>query len=151
MAPVRCLDDGRTQGLELLKGDGFVDAEEAGPVRGVPDDEIRDVGCGQAPGDARIPKAQGSLPKDAPGPFENPMRLIGANAQLSSQNSASEISKTHAPPSSVFSLGMLRASTAVSIRSCGHASSASVMFLSLQAAASLAANCSRNFSAMNLL
>jgi hypothetical protein len=124
MAPARCQDNGRTQGLELLKGDGFVDAEEAGPVRGVPDDEIRDVGCGQAPADARIPKAQGSLPKDAPGPFENPMRLIGANAQLSSQNSASEISKTHAPPSSVFSLGMLRASTAVSIRSCGNASSA---------------------------
>ena len=96
-------------------------------------------------------RRQGSPPKDAPGPFENPMRLIGANAQLSSQNSASEISETHAPPSSVFSLGMLRASTAVSIRSCGHASSASVMFLSLQAAASLAANCSRNFSAMNLL
>jgi hypothetical protein len=38
-------------------GDGFIDAEEAGPVRGVPDDEIRDVGCGEAPGDARIPKA----------------------------------------------------------------------------------------------
>ena len=67
--------DGHAQGLELLKGDGFVDAGEAGPVRSVPDDEIRDVGCGEAPG-----------------AFENPMCLIGANAQLSSQNSASEIS-----------------------------------------------------------
>jgi hypothetical protein len=51
-------------------------------------------------------RRQGSPPKNAPAPFENPMRLIGANAQLSSQNSASEISATHAPPSSVFSLGM---------------------------------------------
>ena len=44
---VRCRDDGRTQGLKLLKGDGFVDAEEAGPVKVVPDDEIRDAGCGE--------------------------------------------------------------------------------------------------------
>jgi hypothetical protein len=45
------------QGLEVLKGDGFVDAGEAGPARGVPDDEMRDVGCGEALGDAEIPKA----------------------------------------------------------------------------------------------
>ena len=142
-------DDGRARGLELLTGDGFVYAEEAGPVRGIPADEIRAVGCGEATTELR--RRQGSPLKDAAGPFENPVRLIGANAQLSSQNSGSKISETHTSPSSVFSLGMLRASTAVSSRSFGHASSASVMFLSLQAAASLAANCSRNFSAMNLL
>jgi hypothetical protein len=83
-------DDGRTQGLELLEGDGFVDAEEAGRS-----EASRMTKC--AMWDARHPVApefrrrQGSPPKDAPGPFENPMRLIGANAQLSSQNSASGI------------------------------------------------------------
>jgi hypothetical protein len=110
-------DDGRAQGLELLKGDGFVDAEEAGPVRGVPDDEMRDVGCGEAPGDAEIPKAPRLAAEGRAGPVRDPMRLISANAQLSSQNSASEISETHAPPSPVFSLGILRAPTAVCLRS----------------------------------
>ena len=84
-------DDGRARGLELLTGDGFVYAEEAGPVRGIPADEIRAVGCGEATPELR--RRQGSPLKDAAGPFENPVRLIGANAQLSSQNSASEISE----------------------------------------------------------
>jgi len=68
-------DDGRTQGLELLKGDGFVDAEEAGQVRGVPDDEIRDVGCGEAPGDARIPKAPRLAAEGRVGPVREPHAL----------------------------------------------------------------------------
>src|SRR6516164_1346760 len=141
--------DGHAQGLELLKGDGFVDAGEAGPARGVPDDEMRNLGYGEAPGDARILK----VPRLAAEGRARPVREPHA---LDRRRTRSFHPRTQ-PLSFLRPTRRLRrhstsggASTAVSIRSCGHASSACVMFL-LQAAASLAANCSRNFSAMNLL